>query len=228
MNDSGNFKSFRGMLIFTISQTSPICFVSFQMMPSFFTQYLCDQHHCANFSVDQLFRTLTNLKQVGFFAFTFSLDEFRHCVHLTFTSHVRGATMTTIPTLIPVVPIDEELIAKVDYSLFFSIDSEEFKLLVIWIGVNKVTATLTRSRIKFINPSGEFVLTQQERKCIIGGIREGDEIRFSITLLPIEFFNSFTSKRVWFFKTYDSNGTLIISPMGLHAEISSYFPGRLR
>ena len=45
--------------------------------------------------------------------------------------------MTTIPTLIPVVPIDEELIAKVDYSLFFSIDSEEFKLLVIWIGVNK-------------------------------------------------------------------------------------------
>lgn len=88
MNDSGNFKSFRGMLIFTISQTSPICFVSFQMMPSFFTQYLCDQHHCANFSVDQLFRTLTNLKQVGFFAFTFSLDEFRHCVHLTFTSLV--------------------------------------------------------------------------------------------------------------------------------------------
>ncbi|KAE8651933.1 hypothetical protein Csa_006731 [Cucumis sativus] len=119
-------------------------------------------------------------------------------------------------------------VGDVDYGSFFvSMALEEFRCVVQDMeNADYVRVTITSSQIKFVAPVDhwETSFTTQEGKCIIGGIEEGEEIKCGISLYPMEFYKAFTSKRVWFFSSCDTNGLLLIAPMGVYTHISSFFP----
>uniref|UniRef100_A0A1S3C6G9 F-box protein n=1 Tax=Cucumis melo TaxID=3656 RepID=A0A1S3C6G9_CUCME len=130
-----------------------------------------------------------------------------------------------LPMSIVAEPVD---VGDVDYGSFFvSMALEEFRCVVNDMeNAAYVPVTITSSRIKFVAliDHWETSFTTKEGECIIGGIEEGQEIKCGISLYPMKFYKAFTSKRVWFFSSCDTNGLLLIAPMGVYTHISSFFP----
>ncbi|XP_031737417.1 uncharacterized protein LOC116402255 [Cucumis sativus] len=118
-------------------------------------------------------------------------------------------------------------VGDVDYGSFFvSMALDDFRCVVQDMeDSDYVPITIRSSQINFVvDHDWETSFTAKEGECIIGGIEEGDEINCGISFYPMEFYKGFTSKRVWFFSSCDTNGLLLIAPMGVYTHISSFFP----
>ncbi|CAK9315208.1 unnamed protein product [Citrullus colocynthis] len=212
------------MFSILIHQHFPRSIVGLIMLPQFFTSFSCDQIHYVRFSIDQFYANILHHKRNAFHSLTLCLAEFRFHMALEYHSPTyQHPSQQLLPTA---QPDRYELAGKIDYGSFISLDLQEFRRLIVILDNTKayVPFTITNSEFKFFLQDRTIIFTTQMNQCIIGGIKAGEEIEGGISLYPWEFYYNFTSKRLWLFKSYYPSGITMVAPMGLYANISSFFP----
>ncbi|KGN51160.1 hypothetical protein Csa_008095 [Cucumis sativus] len=129
--------------------------------------------------------------------------------------------MTRQLNLLP-YKVNQEL--RIDYKAFVSIDSKDFKRVVLEINAHSVFVNLSDSEATFSNDNKKIIFTKEERKCIIGGIKKGKEYEVLITLHPLVFFLdlSYQAQRLWLFIQKDFS-TILVFPSGLWTQFWVYF-----
>ncbi|XP_031743963.1 uncharacterized protein LOC116404740 [Cucumis sativus] len=229
INENGYFKSYPNLLIFSTSYADfPLTLVTLQLLPQFFTQYNCNTLYHYNVHIDHLYRLFKTARtKMLFQSFDFKLIDGRKSKKegvITFFSDKRDSLMSNVRTL-DKLPLDTQDIPSIQYDAFFTMETELFKTLIRDLNDHTARVTVARSSVRFTSSKLLNIgFTKQSRNCIIGGIKKvKDEMKFTITFRPVPFFDSFSTKRVWFFRPSLSNCMAMVSPVNLHSEITSYF-----
>ncbi|KAL0538098.1 hypothetical protein IC582_027095 [Cucumis melo] len=229
INENGYFKSHPNLLIFSTSYADfPLTLVTLQLMPQFFMEYNCDSLYHYNIHIDHLYRLFKTARtKMLFQTFDFNLIDGRKSKKegvIIFYSDKRDSLASNVRTL-DKLPLDTQKIPSIQYDAFFTMETELFKTLMRDLNDHTARVTVARSSVRFTSSKMLNIgFTKQSGNCIIGGIKKvKDEIKFTITFRPVPFFDSFSTKRVWFFKPSLSNCMAMVSPVNLHAEITSYF-----
>ncbi|XP_023547389.1 uncharacterized protein LOC111806354 [Cucurbita pepo subsp. pepo] len=121
---------------------------------------------------------------------------------------------------------EDDINCDIDFTTFVSIDSKEFQRVVEeFRNIITVYVFVTNLQVRFTCSLKEIILSQVEEQCIIGGIEDGQEIQFVITLHPSRFFNELSSQvgRVWLYRTSNARGA-IFAPINSNAQFVVYFP----
>ncbi|XP_023547578.1 uncharacterized protein LOC111806476 [Cucurbita pepo subsp. pepo] len=122
-------------------------------------------------------------------------------------------------------PENQVDVGTIDFATFVSIDSQQFKYMVnMFTNSEKVDVTMRPLQVMFQSPESIMILNKEDKQCIIGGIEDGEELGFSITLSPTTFFNDLTLivDRVWLHLT-TTGVSVICAPIDLNVQIEIYF-----
>ncbi|XP_023548337.1 uncharacterized protein LOC111807005 [Cucurbita pepo subsp. pepo] len=186
---------------------------SLQILPEFFTYFNSDESHHSTIPLELFYIIMLRMEICGFTSMYFTLFQPLTKVLLTFqrSSHEPKVMLCELDSL----PLELEEMEQIDYGTFVSIDSQDFRRIVLELDVHSVHVSLTDSQVKFGASRKEIVLTKEERQCIIGGLAEGEGFEFSITLHPLAFFHelSYKAKRAWLFMSINFS-TIIVFPLG--------------
>ncbi|CAK9328865.1 unnamed protein product [Citrullus colocynthis] len=200
IGQQADIKCTTNRLTLMLSHSAPPFIAAIQMSPEFFNLY--DSDHT--------------------YHFRFSLDRF---YVIMYQMELQDPEPKVMLRQLDLVPYEVELEGHNDYSIFVSIDAQDFKRVVSELSARSVSVNLSDSQVKFSIENKEMIFTKEERRCIIGGLRKREEYHFVITLHPLVFFLdlSHQGKRMWLFMQMDSSSMLIL-PFGMWTQFWVYFP----
>ncbi|XP_023548338.1 uncharacterized protein LOC111807006 [Cucurbita pepo subsp. pepo] len=216
-----NIKSTTSTLTLSVAPPTRRFIGALQMLPEFFNFFHSDDTHQSRIPLDLLCIIMDRMELRGFSSMYFAIFQSLSNVLLTFQEGHEPNVMRELDLL----PSEVENIEQIDYGTFVSIDSHDFRRVLLELNAYSVHVSVTDSRVKFSTTSEEIVFTKEERRSIIGGLREGEEVKFLITLYPWVFFHdlSYEAKRAWFFMSNDFS-TVIIHFFGIYSQYWVYFP----
>ncbi|CAK9328862.1 unnamed protein product [Citrullus colocynthis] len=156
-HDTADLKCSPTMFSLIISRHFPHIITSLQIMPPFFTNFLCQhQIYQCQIPIKLFHRTIITMKHAFYSSMTLSLEQPLNRISLQFhNSRVDQQLFSELPLL----PSREEDVGQIDYGIFVSIDSQVFKRIatelddfnvskILWYFVSALV-TLTNSQAKF-------------------------------------------------------------------------------
>ncbi|KAL0541188.1 hypothetical protein IC582_021227 [Cucumis melo] len=220
-----DIKSTPKTLTLMLTHHSPRFVAALQMSNEFFNLFYCDETLHLRFSLEKFYVLMYQMELQAYSLMHFTLLPELHAVFLTFEDYNSGQKPRITTRQLDMLPykVDQQL--RIDYKAFVSIDSKDFKRVVLEISAHSsVYVILSDSEAKFSNENKEIIFTKEERKCIIGGIKRRKEYEFVITLDPLLFFLdlSYQAQRVWLFMQKDLSSILVF-PSGLWTQFWVYF-----
>ncbi|XP_023514484.1 uncharacterized protein LOC111778743 [Cucurbita pepo subsp. pepo] len=143
----------------------------------------------------------------------------KSCTSLNVLSATRYGNFRSLASLVA-TPSENEEVGQFDLKLFVAIEAEKFRKIVTTLAEDgdPLLGTASTSSVRFCarrrrtGKSSELVVSAKRRECLAGGFNDRvDEIRFSFTPTPKEFFvgASESAKFVWFFGSTDWPTTVI-------------------
>ncbi|XP_031744098.1 uncharacterized protein LOC116404778 [Cucumis sativus] len=203
---------------------SPSFIAGLQMTHEFFNLYISDRTYQFRFSLRKFYTFMYRMELQGFSSMLFTVDMKRLLsVYLTFENNNAKRERRRLKLL----AYDLDLDGDIEYTTFVSIDSRDFRRIASELNSRSVSVTFTNSRVNFFNKNKEITFSKEENQCVIGGVEEGEEFRFIITVHPLVFFLDLSSqsKRVWFLMQRDFSCIMIL-PLGLWQQFWVYFPSQ--
>ncbi|XP_022156120.1 uncharacterized protein LOC111023103 [Momordica charantia] len=219
-----HFKLSAAMFSLYVYHHSLRCNIALQIMPPFFTTYnFFDQNPNSSFYIENFFRALLNFQRSGCSSLSFALDH--HLPRVELISE--GSCLTQRVIELPLSPAEEKASTEIDYSVFVSIDLQDFKpVATMFDRAPYVRVTLSHSGVRFAYEDEEITLTAQRNECIVGGVGAGDSTQLILTPIPLTSFYNMTghSKRVWIFKSNHKYSAVLTAPIGLYSTFFVYLP----
>uniref|UniRef100_A0A9I9EM10 Uncharacterized protein n=1 Tax=Cucumis melo TaxID=3656 RepID=A0A9I9EM10_CUCME len=146
-----------------LTNFSPSFIAGLQLSHELFNVYVSDRTYQFRFNIRRFYTYMYRMELRGFSSMLFTIDMKRlQTIFLTFQDNKAKRERRTLKLL----AYDLDLYGDIEYTTFFSIDSKDFKHIVS----------------EFNSRSGN------EDECVIGGVEEGEEFRFIITVNPLVFF----------------------------------------
>ncbi|KAL0538100.1 hypothetical protein IC582_027097 [Cucumis melo] len=207
-----------------LTNFSPSFIAGLQLSHELFNVYVSDRTYQFRFNIRRFYTYMYRMELRGFSSMLFTIDMKRlQTIFLTFQDNKAKRERRTLKLL----AYDLDLYGDIEYTTFFSIDSKDFKHIVSEFNSRSVSVTFSDSQARFFTKSKEIVFTKEEDECVIGGVEEGEEFRFIITVNPLVFFLDLSnqSKRVWFLMQSDFSCMMVL-PLGMWHQFWIYFPSQ--
>ncbi|KAL0551322.1 hypothetical protein IC582_010408 [Cucumis melo] len=197
--------------------------VAFQMMPQFFNHFFSNNTHISKIHLQPLFYTIKSMKEYQYSSM--SVFVFKNLERLLIKFYSPRDELPLIRKFEVRYAVYEDF-GNVDFEIFVSIDSLQFRHIIQECRDYMVRVTPTHSHVRFCNEVKEFIFAKEAGECIIEGVGKGPAVEFLIPVYPTHvYYNiTFQAQRVWLFKSVDKCGTFIIAPVGLFAQFAIYFP----
>ncbi|CAK9328869.1 unnamed protein product [Citrullus colocynthis] len=220
---NGNIECSPSMLSIIVPHHYLELTVAFQMMPQFFNHFFSKNTHCSKIFLQPLYSTLKRMHESQFSTISLFLLKRLDRLLIQFSSPRNKLTLIRKFGIMRTVNVE---FGNIDFGTFVSIDAQQFRHVVTEFHDYFVSIIPTTSHVLFSIEVKEIVFEREQGECIIGGIRQGVNTEFHFPIYPSHIFYNITfqSERVWFFKTTDGRGTLIVAPVGLFAQFVIYFP----